>query len=127
MPMQVRHHVAKRRQIDLGGRKHVTHRALHNGHRLHAQVAIRIGEVGQLGHVRIPDHAVEGRKASLFRADQAQLVATPDERAAVLLAQNTGRRRRHTSTRSIPPSLARLTYSGIQFSPRISRAISTTM
>ena len=32
-----------------------------------------------------------------------------------------------TSTRSIPPLLALATYSGIQFSPRILRAISTTM
>src|SRR5574343_158051 len=32
-----------------------------------------------------------------------------------------------TSTRSMPPALARSTYSGIQFSPRILRAISITM
>jgi len=33
----------------------------------------------------------------------------------------------HTKTRSIPPSLASATYSGIQSSPRIRFAISTTM
>ena len=33
----------------------------------------------------------------------------------------------HTSTRSIPPSLARSTYSGNQSGPRILFAISTTM
>ena len=34
---------------------------------------------------------------------------------------------RQTSTRSMPPALARFTYSGIQSSPRMRRAISTTM
>ncbi len=36
-------------------------------------------------------------------------------------------RQRYTSTRSMPPLLARATYSGSQSSPSIRRAISTTM
>ena len=59
-------------------------------------------------------------------ADQAQLLAAPDQQAAVLCAQFAGRVG-HTSTRSMPPLLARATYSGIQFSPRICLAISMTM
>ena len=52
------------------------------------------------------------------------------QRTTVFGAQRAGRgavRSHQTSTRSIPPWLARCTYSGIQFSPRISRAISITM
>jgi hypothetical protein len=42
-------------------------------------------------------------------------------------ADSHGGRQCQTSTRSMPPLLARATYSAIQFSPRMCRAISTTM
>ncbi len=71
------------------------------------------GESGTLGVSR-PDVSTQVR-------------AAPDEGAAVGVAQGAGGRGRHTSTLSIPPALARCTYSGSQFSPRICRAISMTM
>ncbi|MNN73117.1 hypothetical protein D3C81_1892080 [compost metagenome] len=129
--MQVRHHVAQRRQIDLGGLQLLAQHALHGRHHLHAQHAFGRRQIGELRHMIGPDHTVERRETRLLGADDAQARALPHQHAARGGAQRAGgivkRLRVHTSTRSIPPSLARCTYSGIQFSPRILFAISTTM
>ena len=69
----------------------------------------------------------EIRVVGVLRADHAQGIVAEDGGAAFLFAQFTTGHRAHTSTRSMPPVLARSTYSRIQFSPRIWRAISTTM
>src|SRR3990167_9493636 len=125
MPVQVRHHVTERSEVDLGGQDVLAQHLLHHGDGIHAMQARAGVKVGELCHMGIPDHPVERRKARLVGTDHAQLLAAPDQMATVGVAQRAGCR--HTRTRSIPPWLARCTYSGSQFSPRICLAISITM
>ena len=124
--MQVRHHVAQCGQVDLGGLQVVTQGLLHHGHHIHAMLAAGGFQVGKLGHMGIPDHAVKRRKPDFIRADDTQVGTTPHQRTAVSGAKRASSRT-HTSTRSIPPWFAAATYSGSHWSPRIWFAISTTM
>ena len=55
-------------------------------HGLHAVLALGGAEVGELGHMRVPDNAVEGRKARLVSTNQPQFFALPDGLAARFLA-----------------------------------------
>ncbi len=123
VPVQVRHDVAQRGQVDLAGLQLPAQHLFGQRHGVHAVLALGGGEVGKLGHMRVPDDAVEGGKARLVGADEAQVLALPDQLAARLVAQHAG----HSSTFSMPPLLARCTNSGIQFLPRIWLHISMTM
>ena len=90
------------------------HRAqhlLHARHSLHAMLALGGAEVRELLHMGIPNHPVKRGKAALAlfnSTHHAQVLATPDQGAAIACAQRTCLRA-HTSTRSIPPALARAT------------------
>jgi hypothetical protein len=125
MPVQVRHHVAQRCNVDLGGLQILAQGLFNLCHHIHAMRSLRGVQVGKLGHMGVPDHAVKGGKTRLVGTDDAQPCTAPDERPAIFTAQRAVVC--HTSTRSMPPLLARCTYSGSQFSPRICLAISITM
>ena len=66
------------------------------------------GENDSLDQVRmrIPDHAIKGRKARLLRTDHAQLLALPDGQTARLAAQHAicvVVQSHYSNTRSMPP------------------------
>ena len=87
MPMQMRHPVAQRGEIDFGGRELLAQDLLHQHHGLHAVLALTGREVGEFRHMRVPDHAVERRMTRLVGMDHAQASAAPDEPPAVGKAQ----------------------------------------
>ncbi|MNN59555.1 hypothetical protein D3C81_1746790 [compost metagenome] len=66
MPVQVRHHVAERRQVDLVGGHHLAHHPFHARHQPHQPGLAGLVEVGQLGHVVVPDDAAESGEAVML-------------------------------------------------------------
>ncbi|KAG1433524.1 hypothetical protein G6F57_022085 [Rhizopus arrhizus] len=87
MPVQVRHHVAQRRQIDLVRCQHRLLRFFHRIHGAHQQIAPVRGQAGHFRQVGVPDHTREAGIVSIAHFDHAQVRATPQQRAAVFLAQ----------------------------------------
>lgn len=80
--------------------------------------------------LRLLDESV--RPKDLAPAEQLQIALSAAVPAPLPASRRSNRSSNwrpgsHTSTRSMPPSLARFTYSGIQSSPRMRLAISTTM
>ena len=118
MPVQVRHHVAERGEVDLGRRQRVAQALLDHGDGFHAQRAVFGDEIGPFGHMVFPDHAIEGRKARFLRVDHAQFRRLEDQPAAGLVAQAGSPRTRAAVTPAparCRPGWPRATYSGIQF------------
>lgn len=129
VPVEVGHYITQGRQIDLGGTQVLPNRSLGGVEGSQTMHLLGIRQIGPFGHVRLPDDAVKARKVFGFWPDDpnnAQGIVAPDDLPTVAQTQR-ARCPTHTSTRSMPPALALATYSGIQFSPRIWLAISTTM
>ena len=89
VPVQVRHHVAQRGQVDLVGRQDGLLGFLDHVHGLHQQLAAMRRQAGHLGQVAVPDHAGEAGVVGVVDLDDAQVRAAPQQRAAVFLAQRT--------------------------------------
>src|SRR5471032_1876244 len=118
VPVNMRNLVAEACQIDLRRRDHASDGALYAVHRHHHLEPRGVVEIGHLSHVRMPDHAAKTRPLGLIGEDDAHCIVRPQDLAAVFTAKDTvhhfplakqPRFRYYTSTRSIPPSLARAT------------------
>jgi hypothetical protein len=94
VPVHVRHHVAEAGQVDLVRLHHAAHRALHCVHDAHQMCPLGLAEIGELGHVRAPDHAAEARVVVLGRReDDPQHVVLPQHLATVFTAKHAFHRR----------------------------------
>ena len=87
MPVQVRHHVAQRGQVNFCRLQLRTQHALDAHHCVHAGQAISGCEVRELCNMRRPHHAVESRKPGFAGLNDAQLVVAEHQHAAIGSAQ----------------------------------------
>lgn len=127
VPVQMRHHIAEAGQIDFLRLQNLALRSFYLADHLHQGRAFRYRQIGHFPDVRIPDHAAKAGVIRIVDQHDAQLRVAEDDFTTRDRAQFTCRRHAYTSTRSMPPLLARATYSGSQFGPSKCLAISTTM
>ena len=57
--MQVRHHIAETRKVDLVWLEHAAQRLLNGEYHPHAVMLPRVAEIGHLPDVLVPDHPAE--------------------------------------------------------------------
>jgi hypothetical protein len=106
VPVQVRHRIAQRSQVDLVRLQVAQQGLLHADQHVHALGPLGGRQVGELPDVRLPHQPVEGREAGLLRMDDAPARRLHHHPAAGRVAEGAAG---HTSTRSMPPSFAAFT------------------
>ncbi|MNT29173.1 hypothetical protein D3C72_1649030 [compost metagenome] len=113
VPVHVRRHVAETGHVDLFRLHHFTHGQLDLPHDFHDVVALARRQVRHFFHVLVPDHAAKAGIGGVINGHDGQALAAPQQGFTALLVgkavQQCAQIAGHTSTRSIPPSLARFT------------------
>jgi hypothetical protein len=99
MPVQMRHQVAERGQIDLVGRHHLAQRGFGRQHHSHQGRLVVRRQVGHFLDVGIQDDAQKAGVIRFIGAHHATEVVLPQQGAAGCGTQRTAQ----SSTRSIPP------------------------
>jgi hypothetical protein len=87
MPVQVRHDIAERGEVDLVGRHHFTQRGFAGEHHLHQCLPLGDRQVGHFPDVGIEDDAQKTRVVRLVGAHHAALGVAPQHAAAIGLAK----------------------------------------
>lgn len=109
MPVQMRHHIAEASQVDFFRLQDFAQRRLNLTYRTHQGRSIFYRQISHFLDVCIPDHAAEAGVIRIGDQDDAQLFIAEKNFSAGLFAQLTGCGHAYTSTRSMPPLLARAT------------------
>lgn len=108
MPVQMRHHIAQAGQIDFLRLQDFALRRFNLADRTHQGGSIFDCQIGHFLDVRIPDDAAKAGIICISDQHDAQLFIAENNFAAGFFTQLAGCHA-YTSTRSMPPLLARAT------------------
>ena len=86
MPVQMRHDVAKRRQVDLVGFERSALYLLNQQHHPQQLGLLCRRKISHLNHVRGPDYARKARIQSITRINDSQVLVLPQDGATRRLA-----------------------------------------